>query len=122
MKRQLDFSHIPVPDDAMVAIMRRKTTIERFQMAFNCRRMLCLLVQSQHPDWDEGRVSRSVQRRARSGECPLWIEDILIFCAKEAGRERAAQWAEELGFKEIWDMDFVQKRLATKNQRAQAKE
>ncbi len=122
MKRKFDFSHIPVPDDAMVAIMRRKTTIERFQMASNCRRMLCLLIHSRHPDWDEGRVSRSVQRRAKSGEFPLWIEDILTFCAKKAGRERAAQWAEDLGFKEIWDLEFVQKRLATKDQRAQAKE
>jgi hypothetical protein len=115
MKRPLDFSHIPVPDDAMVAIMRRKTTIERYQLASNCRRMLCLLIHSQHPDWDEGRVSRSVQRRAKSGEFPLWIEDILTFCAQEAGRERAAQWAEELGFKEIWDLEFVQKRLAPKD-------
>jgi hypothetical protein len=111
MKRRLDFSHIPISDDAIVAIMRRKATVERFQMVFNCRRMLCLLVHSQHPDWDEGRVSRSVQRRARSGECPLWLEDILIFCAKKAGRERAAQWAEELGFKEIWDLEFIQKRI-----------
>ena len=30
------------------------------------------------------------------------------------------QWAEELGFKEIWDLEFVQKRIAaTLDQRAQ---
>jgi len=112
MKRRLDFSHIPVTDDAIVAIMRGKTPMERIQMASNWRRLLCLLVHSQHADWDAGRVSRSVQRCARSGECPLWIEDILTFCSQKAGRERAARWAEELGFKEIWETEFVQKRLA----------
>ncbi len=105
----------------MVAIMRRKTPMECIQGVFNCRRMLCLLVQSQHADWDEGRVSRSVLRRAKSGEFPLWVEDILIFCAEKAGRARAAQWAEELGFKEIWNLEFVQKRLATNDQCAKAK-
>jgi hypothetical protein len=122
MKRPMDFSHIPVPDDAMAAIMRRKTPMECIQGASNCRRMLCLLVHSQHPDWDEGRVSRSVFRCARSGEFPLWLEDILIFCAKKAGREQTARWAEELGFKEIWDLEFVQKRLATNNQTVLGKE
>ena len=52
----------------------------------------------------------------------MWIEDILIFSAKKTGRARAAQWAEELGFKEIWDLEFVQKRLAADCQRAETKE
>jgi len=115
MKRRLDFSHISVTDDAIIAIMRRKAPMERIQMASNCWRMLCLLIHSQHPGWDEGRVSRSVLRRARSGEFPLWIEDILTYCSQKAGRGRAARWAEELGFKEIWETEFVQKRLAAKD-------
>ena len=108
----MDAGQIEVMDDAVAEVLRQKTFAERIHLASNCHRILCLLVRRRHPEWDASRVSRSVLRRARSREFPLRIEDILTLCEREAGRELAAQWAEELGFKEMWDLDFVQRKIA----------
>ena len=69
-------AHAPRPDpevvsDVVAAILRKKTTAERLQLAFDmwdfARDFITLTLKREHPDWDEKQVRREVARRMSHG-------------------------------------------------------
>lgn len=68
---RLDDGQIEVVDDVMAEIYKRKTPIERLQIAFglwrSARIQLFNCIYSLHPDWDEGQIQREVVRRISHG-------------------------------------------------------
>lgn len=68
---RLDRGQIEVIDDAMAAVLRRKTGAERLAIAFgmfaSARRMLISHLRAEHPDWDEERITREAARRLSHG-------------------------------------------------------
>jgi len=62
---------IESPDDAMVAIYKKKTPGERLRVAFglwtSTRIMLEGILRAQRPDWDDQRVRAEVARRMSHG-------------------------------------------------------
>ena len=58
-------------DDAMAAILRRKTPAQRLAMVFDMadfvRTMIATNMAVEHPDWDPGRVQRETVRRVSHG-------------------------------------------------------
>jgi len=58
-------------DDAMIEIYKKKTHLERLQIAFglwrSARILLLNSLRSMHPDWDEKRVQREVARKISHG-------------------------------------------------------
>ena len=71
MKWRLDPGQIEVVDDAVVEVLRTKTPAERIAMALAANRTLRLVIEggirTQHPDWDDARVSAEVARRMLGG-------------------------------------------------------
>jgi hypothetical protein len=111
LKPQYDFSHIPLTDEAVAKVLRRTPPAERIEMSCRFRRLLCFAIQSLHPDWSDAQVSRELQRGAELEEYPLFPEDIFRFCIEKAGMARTAQWADEAGLREVWDV--IEKRTAS---------
>ena len=68
---RLDRGQIEVIDDAMAAVLRRKTGAERLAIASglfaSARRMLISHLRAEHPDWDDERVTREAARRLSHG-------------------------------------------------------
>ena len=58
-------------DDAMVAVLRRKTRTERVAMIFAANRTMRLRLEghlrSRHPDWDDQTVMQEIARRMSRG-------------------------------------------------------
>lgn len=58
-------------DDAMAKVLRDKTEAERLAIAFGmwrfARDFLRATIRSEHPDWDEARVTRAVASRLSHG-------------------------------------------------------
>ena len=58
-------------DDAMAAVYREKTPLERLRIAFglwsSTRDMLASVLRSRHPDWDNEKIGREVARRMSHG-------------------------------------------------------
>ncbi len=58
-------------DEAIVAVLRRKTPAERVAMIFDAERTMRLLLEAhlrwRHPDWDAGEVAREIARRRNLG-------------------------------------------------------
>lgn len=58
-------------DDAMVAVLRRKTPTERVAMIFAANRTMRLRLEghlrSRHPDWDDQTVMQEIARRISRG-------------------------------------------------------
>lgn len=58
-------------DDAMVAILRRKTEAERLAIAFGmwefARELISANLRAEHPDWPPERVERETARRLSHG-------------------------------------------------------
>lgn len=71
MKWRLDPGQIEVVDEAVAAVLRRKTPAERIALAAaahrTARALLTARVQSQHPDWADDRVRAEVARRLLRG-------------------------------------------------------
>lgn len=69
--RTVDPRRIEVVDDAIAAILRRKTPAERIEMAFGCARLVRLVIEGQirtiHPDWNDEQVASAVARRIAGG-------------------------------------------------------
>ncbi len=64
-------STVDVVDDAMAAILRRKTPAERLAIAFRlwtfAQNMVRETLRGEHPDWDEAELARHVARRMSHG-------------------------------------------------------
>jgi hypothetical protein len=60
-----------VLDDAMAAILRRKTPTERLTIAFRlwtfAQQMVRETLRRDHPEWDEAEIGRHVARRMSHG-------------------------------------------------------
>jgi hypothetical protein len=58
---------IELPDDAVVALLRRKTPAERLAMVFDAERTMRLVLEAhlrwRHPEWDDEQVAREIARR-----------------------------------------------------------
>jgi len=71
VKWRLDDGQIEVLDDAVAEVLRRKTPAERVAMVFECNRTMRLLIEGRlrtdHPDWDDARVSAEVAGRMMRG-------------------------------------------------------
>ncbi len=68
---RLDEGQIEVIDDAMAALLKRKTPADRIRIAFtlwsSAHDMLMVHIRKTHPDWDGKRVEREVARRFLHG-------------------------------------------------------
>jgi len=68
---RLDKGQIEVVDDAMTAVLKRKTPAERIRIGFTLRssahEMLTVHIRKTHPDWDSKRVEQEVARRFLHG-------------------------------------------------------
>ncbi|MGD0999711.1 MAG: hypothetical protein ABSA67_03335 [Candidatus Brocadiia bacterium] len=71
MKWRLDAGQIEVVDDAVAAVMRRKTFAERIAMAAKLQRLAHSLIEGRlrtdHPDWDDARIATEIARRIKRG-------------------------------------------------------
>jgi len=60
-----------VLDDALAAILRRKTPTERLEIAFRlwtfAQQVIRETLRRDHPDWDEAKIRRHVARRMSHG-------------------------------------------------------
>jgi len=67
----MELSRIEVVDDAIAAILRKKTPAERLALAFDCNRTVRLRLtahfQSVHPEWSDTQVAAEVARRILLG-------------------------------------------------------
>ena len=70
-KTAMDISRMEVVDDLMGDILRRKSPLERLEMAFglwrSARHLLVAILRGLHPDWDEKTLQREVSRRMSHG-------------------------------------------------------
>lgn len=70
-KWRLDPGQIEVVDEAVAAVLRRKTPAERIAMVSQgwtvAVQWVRAAVWSQHPGWDEARVAAEVRRRMSRG-------------------------------------------------------
>jgi Rv0078B-related antitoxin len=70
-KWRLDLGQIEVVDEAVAAVLRRKTPAERIAMAAaahrTAREMLTAQISAKHPDWTDEDVQREVARRLTRG-------------------------------------------------------
>ena len=68
---RLDAGQIEVVDDAVAAILRRKTMAQRGEMIMaahrTATRVLTAAARRQHPDWDARQVAQEVSRRLIGG-------------------------------------------------------
>ena len=71
MRWRLDAGQIEVVDEAVAAVLRRKTPAEKIKMIADCdrtmRRLLGNHLHSEFPNWDEGRIQREIVRRMSHG-------------------------------------------------------
>ena len=71
MKRRLDPGQIEVVDDAMAAVLRKKTPAEKIELAAGCYRLMRALVEgglrTDHPDWDDAQIASELARRMSRG-------------------------------------------------------
>ena len=67
----MDAGQIEVVDEAVAAILRRKTPAERIALTADAHRtaraLLTARVRSLHPDWADEQVQREVARRLTRG-------------------------------------------------------
>ena len=71
MNWRLDAGQIEVVDDAVAEVLRRKTPAERVEMIAACQRTMRSVIagclRTDHPDWDDARLSAEVARRMMRG-------------------------------------------------------
>ena len=71
MKWRLDKGQIEVVDDAVAEALRGKTLTERVALVFEANRTMRRVIEgglrTQHPDWDDARISAEVARRMLGG-------------------------------------------------------
>jgi hypothetical protein len=71
MRRQVDARNIEVIDDALAAVLRRKTPAERVAMMSAANRTARILAEAgarfQHPDWNDEQIQTEVIRRVCGG-------------------------------------------------------
>ena len=62
---------VEVMDDAMADLLRQKTEVERLRIAArmwrSARVILRGAIRTEHPDWDDARVSREIAHRISHG-------------------------------------------------------
>lgn len=67
MKWRLDDGQIEVVDDAVAAILRKKTPAQRVAMVFDCnatmRKMVAGRLRARHPDWSDSQIQQAVAQR-----------------------------------------------------------
>jgi Rv0078B-related antitoxin len=73
MKRLFDPSQIEVVDEAVAAVLRRKTPAERVAMALDMNRTARLLIEdglrTRHPDWTDDQIKVEVAWRMLPADC-----------------------------------------------------
>ncbi len=71
MSRIYDFSRVEMPDERVLAILRTKTTIERFRLANEANKTARALIaghlMTEHPDWSAEQIQAEVARRMLHG-------------------------------------------------------
>jgi hypothetical protein len=71
MPRTYDFSRLELPDERVLAILRTKSTIERFQLANEAnktaRALVAGYIKTTHPDWTDSQIDAEVARRMLHG-------------------------------------------------------
>jgi hypothetical protein len=71
VERLVDPSRIEVTDDAVAAILRRKTPAERLAMVFEANRMVRLRIEghlrTNHSDWSDSEIQQEIARRMLRG-------------------------------------------------------
>jgi hypothetical protein len=71
VKWRLDKGQIEVVDDTVAEILRRKTPVERTQMALDANRLGRLVIAGHlrtiHPDWDDDHIQAEIARRMLLG-------------------------------------------------------
>jgi hypothetical protein len=71
MKRPVVSEQIEVLDRSFADVLRRKSFAERLAMVRDANRFLRLRIAGQlcadHPDWNEGQISKEIARRISSG-------------------------------------------------------
>ena len=67
----IDPGRIEVLDDAMAAVLRRKSEAERLAMAWRmwhfARDMIGHMLRAEHGDWDDQQIQRETARRLSHG-------------------------------------------------------
>jgi hypothetical protein len=67
MNEPLDPSRIEVLDDDMVAVLRKKTPVERVAMVLDANRTMRLLLEAYfrdlHPEWTDNQVAAAIAGR-----------------------------------------------------------
>jgi hypothetical protein len=67
MNKHYDFSRIELPDERVIAILRNKSTIERFRLANEANKTARALIagrlKTDHPHWTKEQVTAEVARR-----------------------------------------------------------
>lgn len=67
----MDSSRIEVIDDVMCDVLRKKSSLERLEIAFglwrSAKTQLFNYLQSQHPEWDEEKIQQEIVKRMSHG-------------------------------------------------------
>lgn len=67
----MESSRIEVIDDDMCALLKKKSSFERLEIAFGLWRsakiQLSNYIQSKHPEWDEERIRQEIVKRMSHG-------------------------------------------------------
>lgn len=67
----MESSRIEVIDDAMCDVLKKKSSLERLEIAFglwrSAKTQLFNYLQSMHPEWDEEKIRREIVRRMSHG-------------------------------------------------------
>jgi len=71
MRTSYDFSRLEMPDERVIAILRNKSTVERFRLANEANKTARALIAGRlktvHPDWTQEQVASEVARRMLHG-------------------------------------------------------
>lgn len=67
----MESSRIEVIDDDMCALLKKKSSLERLEIAFGLWRsakiQLFNSIQSKHPEWDEEKIRQEIVKRMSHG-------------------------------------------------------
>ena len=81
MAKTYDFSRLELPDERVLAILRTKSTLERFQLANEANKTARALIaghlKTMHPEW----IAEQIKPRSR-GECSMEQLEVLAYAIR----------------------------------------